>query len=766
MQIRSVFLLFIIISALNLSISTAQEKLGTLKGVVTDYDTKEALAGVNVQLMGTEKGTVTDLEGKFTIPNVPAGSYNVELSFIGYSKSRQTDVIIRPARITTLQVELSASEVEKQEVVVKAGYFSQEKDQPVSATSFNYEEIRRAPGSAGDISRIIAGLPSIAKVDDQSNSLIVRGGSPIENAFFLDNIEIPNINHFPTQGSSGGPLGLLNVDFIQNVNFSSGGFTSFYGDRLSSIMEITFREGNRNEYDNQLDLNFTGFGGVSEGPLGRNASWMVSLRRSYLDLLIKTVDAGTSIAPTYGDFQGKIVYDINKNNKLSLLWISGDDHSKSNQKAAFENDMIYYGKQDIFENTAGLNWRRIWGSSGYSNTSIAYTSTKYKEDNYESGSAQQIVSNNSLEQVIKFRNVNHLKLDRINSIEFGVDLKYLISDYDNRYFAYTDATGNPSPEFLFDKKITSTRAGIFLNNTFIPFEGFTMNMGVRADYQTDNDRVYTSPRINASYQLTSLLNIYGAYGLFYQGLPEVLKAQKKEFELLKNIQATHYILGISYLLTEDTKLTLEAYEKDYSNFPVNPAQPALFMIDELFYRYGFFFNQENLVDKGRAYSRGIELTVQKKLASDFYGMASASFFRTRYKGYDGEWRDRVFDNQIMFSIEGGYKPNEKWEFSARWIFAGGRPYTPFNESESYKLNRSVLDDNRTNSKRYPEYHSLNLRVDRRFNFSGSNLVAYVSVWNVYNRKNVSSYFWNQKENRQDIVSQWGVMPIFGLEYEF
>jgi hypothetical protein len=261
-------------------------------------------------------------------------------------------------------------------------------------------------------------------------------------------------------------------------------------------------------------------------------------------------------------------------------------------------------------------------------------------------------------------------------------------------------------------------------------------------------------------------SVNAAAGVYRQGLPLVLLTQSTAHRDLREPLALHYVVGLDHLLASATRLKVEAYYKAYYHFPIDPAEPTLFLIDELYYRYGFFFNHERLTDEGRAYSSGVELSLQKRLAQRFYGLASASYFRTRYRDSAGVWRDRVFDNRVILSVEGGYKPSGAWEASLRWIYGGGTPYTPFDESASAILGRAVLDAGRINQERYPAYHSLNLRVDRRFNFAGSNLTAYLSVWNAYNRKNVASYFWNEIENRPDVTYQWTLLPVFGLEYEF
>lgn len=740
---------------------------GTIKGVLLDAGTKAPLIGANVVILNTSLGAATDSDGSYVIMDVPVGNYSLQFHYLGYETLTKTDVIVRSQRITRMDAALKISTIQANAVVVTSGYFAQTDDQPVSSTNFSREEIRRAPGSAGDVSRIIMALPGIAKVNDQTNSLIVRGGSPVENGFYIDNIEIPNINHFPTQGASGGPIGLTNVDLIKDVNFQTGGFSSAYGDKLSSIMDITFREGNRDEFDAQFDLNFAGFGGVAEGPLFKQkGSWLFSARRSFLDLLVNAIDIGTSVAPGYGDYQGKLVYDINPGHQLTLLGVWGDDHNNPDLETAIENDMIFYGNQDIYERTSGINWRALWHKTGYSNTSIAYTSTKFKEDFFETNTGLHLVKNRSHEQILKFRNVNHFRLNRTNSIEFGVEAKRFITNYDNFYAEFTDALGNATPALILNDNIRANKFGAFVNYISQPIPRLTTTLGVRTDYFSYNEKNNVSPRLALSYQLSDRTAIKASTGVFYQDLPLILLSQNEKNRDLKRPRAIHYIFGLDYLLTEDTKITLELYQKDYKNFPLDPTQPALFLIDELFYRDGFFLNHKVLNNNGKAFSRGVEMMLQKKLAKNFYGLASAAYFRTKYKTGDNVWRNRVFDNRLILSAEGGYKPNSKWEFSLRWIYAGGAPHTPFDIAASQTLRRAVLDVNRINEARYPDYHSMNVRFDRRFYFRGSNLVSYLSVWNAYNRKNIATYFWNENEQKEDVIYQWTLLPIFGLEFEF
>ena len=465
-KIRNIFIVFIIFNQIYAGILFEQNKIpmGTIDGKVIDADTKAPLIGTNVVVLGTVRGAASGLDGSFVIQKVPVGNFVLQFDYIGYQQVKKTDIIVLPNRTTYLNIEMKMAAFETEEVTVTAGYFSETDNQPTSAISFSNEEIRRAPGSAGDVSRILMTLPSIAKVNDQSNNLIVRGGNPIENTFFIDNIEIPNINHFPHQGASGGPIGILNVDFIQDVTFYTGGFSAMYGNKLSSIMDISFRDGNTREIDGQLDFNFAGFGGVAEGPLfNQKGSWLFSARRSYLDFVVDVFDVGSTVAPGYGDVQGKIVYDINQNHKIILLGGFADDHNVQDRETGEENFMTYYGNQDLYQSTNGLNWQAIRGKSGYSNTSVAYTSNKYDEDWYEATTGIYAIKNRTNERTLKFRNINHFRLNKKNTVEFGFEAKHLIESYDNWYSETTNDIGVPVPKLTLNKKITANKFGGFVN---------------------------------------------------------------------------------------------------------------------------------------------------------------------------------------------------------------------------------------------------------------------------------------------------------------
>jgi hypothetical protein len=740
---------------------------GSIQGTVLDRSTQSPLPMANVIVENTSFGAVTDGQGRFLIPGVPAGPYVLRFSYVGYETLRVPDVIVKSDRPASADAELQPSAVRMKGVTVRGDYFPERAEQPAGSAGFSYEEIRRAPGSAGDVSRIVMSLPSVAKVNDQTNKLIVRGGGSTENAYYVDDIEVPNINHFPSQGASGGPMGILNVDFIRDVTFLAGGFPAAYGDRLSSVLSVDFREGSRSGREGQVDLNITGFGAVGEGPMaGGKGSWMASARRSYFDWIAKVADIGSSAPPNWGDVQGKAVLDLSPGHRLTFIGITADDHNAPDREAAVEGDMLYYGSQDTRESSAGIGWRALWGGHGYSNTTLGWNRTGFREKWDETGSGIPVIRNRSTEESLRLRCRNRLILGPAVSVDFGAEAGRVSDRYRIGYGAFTDALGAASDSALVDGTYSGWKLGAFASVEASPHPLLTLTAGVRWDLFTFTGNATLSPRFSAAWRISDRTTLTASAGLYCQTLPMVLLGQNAANAGLKDPSASNAVLGFRRRLGESAQLTVEVYSKEYDRFPVDPAQLSLFLLDEQEYRYTYFTSHGPLRGDGRAFSRGLEVLLQKKMAGNYYGLIGASWFRTRYRDGFGVWRDRVLDVTGLFSAEGGYKPDRNWEFSARLILEGGAPYTPFDASASAALRRGVMDADRINASRLPAYQSLDLRIDRRFNFRESNLIGYLCVWNATNHRNVQTVFWNTVTNRQAKVYQWSLMPIVGMEYEF
>ncbi|MBL7998204.1 MAG: TonB-dependent receptor [Candidatus Kapabacteria bacterium] len=754
----------VIVVLLPSHVAASESATGSIRGTVRDSKTDMPLKGVRISVRDGKQGAVSGADGVFIIHKLPPAVYTVTATMIGYRHCIISDVVVKPGRTYDVVMPMVGQSVMTDSIVVSSGYFNSSGGS-AGTVEFGYEEIRRSPGSGGDVSRVLAGLPSVAKVNDAKNSLIVRGGSPVENTFYINNIPVPNINHFPTQGASGGPIGILNVDLLRSVKFSAGGFAPQFGNALSSVMELEFRQGSREQTHAQLDLNFAGYGAVVEGPLFTNrATWLFSARRSYLDLVIKAFNTGTSIAPRYGDYQGNISIDAGKGNSLETIFVIADNSSYSDSTTARENEQMIYGDQYSMQSTLGMNWKSVWGG-GFSTTSLTYSSTQYDDEYFEQGSALQLVRNRSTERQFTLRSIHYFEIEKQVSLEFGGEWQYLFPDYQNMYPNVRNQAGVVVQGPSFVTSLREQMVGGFAQLSYPLSEFLTWNAGVRADYFSMSNHVAVQPRSTLEVHITPQSRLSFSIGMYAQRLPLIQLAAMQQDATVDWLRASHIVVGYTSLLDEDIQFRAEAYYKHYTDAPTDSAVPYRFLLDESLYGNEIVLPRVNLQYNGIARSYGFEVSVQKKLKNGLYGMASFAAWRSQYKDLLNVWRNRVYDNRFSLSVECGYKISETFELSARWIYAGGTPYTPFNTAESRRINSGVEDVTIINQARLPDYHSLNIRVDKRFNFESSSLVVFLSCWNVYNRNNVASVYWNSYKNEEGRQLQFGLLPIFGIEWE-
>ena len=742
-------------------ICVGSEPTGRIAGTLASSGTMEPVVGAFVVLEGTLLGGISDGQGAYRIENVPVGSYSLRVSPVGHEPQVKADVIVRPGRLTTVDFVLASAPIAGGTITVRPSYFPGDEQGAGSGFSLSGEEVRRSPGSAGDVVRVIAGLPSVSRVDQQYNGLAVRGGNPFETGFYIDNMEIANINHFPRQGTSGGGLSVVNVDLLSDVTFSAGGFSPVYGDRLSSIMELKLRSGNREEFDGQLDFGMAGAGAVLEGPLSQGTgSWLASARHSWVGLLAEIADIDA--VPTYSDYLVKVELDPSASHRLCFLGMGALDHVDYPLESAWEDGNPNYGVTESESMLAGVDWRWLWPGNGYSRTSLSYQRIHYGGDYRKTRSGEPEALQDSRERAVRLRNVNTWLATGGMELVFGADLSQRFDSFQNHYWADTNWSGEPLPPLYIQENRDEFSGGLFGTVAMKVLPRLTTEIGIRADF---GRRTYLSPRGAVYFRPGENTTISGSAGIYRQRLPGVILARDPAFESLDDPMAVHMVLGWRQLLGESTRLLVEAYRKEYRRFPYDPDQPGFFALDGLSSEqdlYGF----GTLESGARARSAGIEASLQKRLARGLYGLVSGAWSFSSYRSPGEEWRNRIFDNRFVLGVEGGYKLDERWEVSARWDYAGGRPHTPLDMAASMEYNRTILDTERINDARLPASHSLNLRVDRRFHFSGTNLTTYASVWNVYNRRNVAAVYWNSITGNPDTMLQWGLMPVVGLEYEF
>jgi len=763
----------------------AEELLGSLQGEAVESLSRRPIQGVLIQLLNTERSALSDENGKFTISNVPVGSYSLSFSAADFKTVSKADVIIRPRRITHVKVSLDVQMKGIAETIeVTGSYFHKDEKNPLSAMNVSAEEVRRAPGTAGGISRMLKVMPGTSTAVDDNTDLVVRGGSPYENGYVIDNIEVPNIDHLPHLASSGGAFSALNAALIQSVDFYTGGFSANYGGYLSSITDIQLREGNRREFDGQANLDMSGAALILEGPFYKGkGSFLATFKQYYLKLL-KSMDfldvggfSGTK------DGQLKISYDISPTQKFDLLYFHLSGRLDEEGTGIRIQD-----KQEYSHHTLGINWVANWNPRFFSNTSLAFSSYKtltgeryawvtpiiWTEDIYEIWDVEDVTSGFHL------RNTNFLALNNRNKLEFGFQAKHEANSLErvfyplnNSPYPFPDADRDWTISEKFNYDSNATKVGLFFSYTGTFFKQLTATIGLRGDYFSTHNSFHLSPRFSYRYQINPRLSLNGGVGVFYQTLPMTFFSYIPDAAACRDMKAVHYLLGMELFLGHATKMTLEGYIKKYENLPITPERPRWLAMDYVvsWFRTNIYDPvgyrvPATLTDEGSGYSRGIELFIQKKLAKKFYGFLSASLFRSRYKDLSGETHNRVYDNRFIFNLSMGYKPNRHWEFSAKWSIMGGGPYTPIDVAASRQYDTWINDVSRFLQARFPSYNSLNLRLDKRFYFKGSSLTLYLDLWNALNHRNVRYYWWGIYEEEIRTTYQMGILPIFGVEFEF
>lgn len=764
---KYLFISLIFISlALNL-FAQDNQKTGMISGRVIDQVNKKPLPGVTVKILGTNKGAISQSNGKFKIENIPADVYAVQFTSIGYSKFVQSDVVVSPGRPTTLEVELTVKSIQLEEAEVRASYFIKKNYVVTSTQTLSSEDIRRAPGVQEDVVRATALLPGVNVTAAGRNDLIVRGGAPFENLFIVDNIEVKNINHFGSQGSSGGPLSIINIDFVKNVEFSAGGFGSKFGDKTSSITNITLRNGNEEQFGGKVNLSATGFGASTEGPIGQSGSWFFSARRSYLDFIFNA--AGFGFIPQYWDFQGKANYRINSRNRVSYLFISALNDVKLNNDNLdniYDNSRVAVPDQQQY--FTGFTWQHLF-NKGFMKVTLGRTFTDFSTFQNDSNLVE-IFRNNSKEGEMSLKTDFDFQLSKTSDIMFGNLIKYASKlDYDVLIPGYLRVDKSDAPPYdqsdwqglNLDTNLTAYKNATYISyTTSLGKSRFTV--GGRMDYfNFTKDNLFLSPRASYIYQINDVSAINLGLGRYYQSPSYVWLIGGTDG--LNPIRADQVVLGYDHTPLEDVKVQVEVYYKQYKDYPARVYRPQAVLSPSGFddVSSDIPFGLEPLLSVGDGESYGFEIFIQKKLSKiPLYGLFSLSISETKFTSIEGESRPSAFDSRVILNIAAGYRFNEQWEASAKFRFATGVPTTPFNPDGSrnfYQYNEG---------ERLPNFHALDVRVDKRWYFNRYTLVTYLDIQNIYGRQNVSGIKWNYRTQTPEYNESIGVLPSIGVAFEF
>lgn len=766
-----------------------------IKGVVIDKSTRQPLEFVNVLVVGLGIGASTDANGNFLITQVPPGIYRLQASFLGYKTELTPEY--RVNHVTPyVQIELEEENASLNEVVVTASPFQKVPESPVSLRVIGLQEIEKAPGANRDISKVVQNYPGVAfSPIGYRNDLIVRGGGPSENRFYLDGVEIPNINHFSTQGASGGPVGLIDADLIRSVKFYSGAFPADKGNALSSVLDFSLRDGDMERNSLKATLGASEVSLSSNGHIGNKTSYLVSVRQSYLQALFKIL--GLPFLPAYTDASFKIKTRFDSHNELTLLGLGGIDRMKLNlgiegEDAEYmfsylpEINQETYTVGGVYRHYSQRHVQAIVLSQSYLNN----RNVKYR-DNDESSEENLTLRLGSIEQETKLRMENTSSWS-VWKVKAGFDLNY------SRYKSneYRKVFANALREYDYHTDLSLWRWGMFASVDYAaPDKSFTASMGVRTDGNNYSDKMkelwrQLSPRLSVSYRLVEGLTLSGHVGLYYQ-LPSYtalgFKGEEGEYvnRHLDYISVSQESLGLSWTPNENMELSVEGFYKLYGHMPFSLSDqiPLSCKGND----YGTIGN-EALSSEAKGRSYGVELMFKWLLTQKLNLSSSLTIFKSEFKdGEQGSYVPSAWDNRFILNMSGTYNFPKHWSLGAKVSCIGGSPYTPYDVEKSSLVEawnvqgRAYYDYSRYNQERLPVFGQLDVRVDKTFYLKKCMLGFYLDIQNITASKlrqpdalmstgqieNPSAPLSEQRYVMKSIRQESGtLLPTLGITFEY
>lgn len=780
---------FIFLLTLLLSSTTHAQLKTQIYGTVTDAKTGETLIGATVIIEGTSQGTTTDIDGKFMLELEPK-SYNITASYIGYTSYTRSNFIVQSKGNADLNFKLIADNQVLENVEITASPFARSLEAPLSLQKLSPEELKTYPGGNNDIAKVVQSLPGISgSIGGFRNDIIIRGGAPNENVYYLDGIEIPNINHFSTQGSSGGPSGLLNVAFIEGVELSSSSFGAKYDNPLSGVLQFDQRAGNMRKMQANFRVSASEAALTLEGPMFKgqkeeaSGSYIFSIRRSYLQLLFELI--GLPIRPSFWDYQYKVDQKIDEYNSIIFTGIGAiddftlkapEDYSPEQQATLDQVPII-----EQYSSSSGLIWkRRRKDTKGVFNTAFSFNRLRNKYSGYKDNEKQEglIYRTFSRETEYKLRPSYTHFLDNW-SVSVGGNAIYA---------SYTNKTSNLLQNIDYDSGIDFWKYGVYVQALGSNlWDRVDLNFGIRSDANTftsqKNQLLNTlSPRLGFSLRLdeADAWRWNASVGSYFKIAPyTVLGFEDNAGNLVnkdaKYINSQHFVTGVSYTPFTATKISVEGFYKRYNNYPISVKDGiSLANLGGDFSILG----DEDISSDGKGKTYGVEFLLQQKLYKGFYGILAYTYFHSQFSDREGTFRSSAWDSRNLLSFTGGYKFKNNYELSLRSRLVGQTPYAPVDQEKTlnqYPL--TILDYDQLGNVFLEPFYQTDVRFDKKWNTKWFALNLYLEVQNIFAQAvPTPPQFALNRNDQGEIVqplslvqlpkNQGIVLPSIGIVFDF
>ncbi len=793
---KKLILILLLLLCCNMRPAFSQNHTQVIRGSVIDKASKSPLPGANIIVVGSEPlmGTVSDVNGNYSLPAVPIGRVSIRISFIGYNDVLLSNLELNTGKEFVLDVELEEKVFMGKEVVISAQSDKTEginKMATVSVRQFTVEETNMYAGARSDVARMAANFAGVNGTEDSRNDVIIRGNTPSGLLWRLDDVDIPNPNHFAAMGTTGGPISILRNNLLLNSDFITAAFPAEYGNALAGVFDLKSINGNNQRHEFLAQIAFNGIEAGAEGPISKKkgSSYLIDYRYSTLDVFSKLgIQMGTGQAvPKYQDVFFKFHFPNTKIGTISVFGFGGLskiaflDSKKDTNKTKID----FYGTEgwDLtnYSNQAmvGLSDLILVNKSGYVKLTIAATFHNfytYKDSvtpvtlntfAYERSNDLECRLFASLYYNHKF-NARHNLRAGITATLFYYDVLDSLYEFSaNRFWYRNNYRG-------YSVLLQPYAAWQFKIN-----EKLLLNAGLHGQFYNYSSSFSIEPRLGLKWNLAELHSLSIGLGMHSQMIPVTVffnqvKLADGSYQMTNNhldfTRSLHAALAYDWNISENTRLKLETYYQYLYHIPI--AADSLNSYSLLNEGANFEVMAPSfLTNRGTGYNYGVELTIERFLSKGFYYLGTASVYASKYRGSDGVERHTAFSGGYNVNLLAGKEFNLKFRkkkpekrkktftINLKTTFNGGQRYTPIDEALSLQAQKNIYIDNLAYSDKFKDYMRTDLKLAYKMNGKRVTIEWSLEITNIFNQKNVFNQTFNSKTGESYFTYQLGRLII-------
>lgn len=784
-------LLFLI--ALLWSLTWAQQAYtGTVRGLVQDVESKAALSDATIEVLQDSSvitGGYTDANGRFEINEVPVGRISIRVSYLGYETALRANLLLITGKDLQLTIEMQESLTRTETVTVKAGADKKDPQNAMttlSARTMNMEEANRYAGSLGDPGRMASNFAGVASGGDSRNDIVVRGNSPTTLLWRLEGVDIPNPNHFSTQGAGGGPISILNNNLLANSDFMTGAFPAEYSNAIGAAFDLKLRNGNTAKRENMFQIGFNGLELMTEGPIGKGGqnSYLASYRYSTLAAFdaIGITWPGVIGTPEFQDLSFKLNFQKTPIGRISVFGVGGIssiDNLESELDSKEFQDNTQLNLMDVYQRArmgvAGIQNAIFLDEKSYLQTTLAISHTnrslKLDSVDLEQG-AHPDYRENTTENKLMLAMVYNRKINAKHTLRLGFFADHLMADYRDSVRLHTLGRWYLNRDVQESTQLLRPYAQWQWRMS----ERWTLNTGINMQYLTLNSRTAVEPRAGLKYKTGARSSLSAAYGMHHQVQPWMVyyfqdSLGRRTNEELGYTRSQHYVLGYDWSPLKDFRIKLETYYQAIDKVPVDATSSSFSLLN-----FGVGFEslprKAGLINEGSAHNYGIELTAEKFLSKGYYFLFTTSLFNSEYKASNGQTYNTVFNNgYVINGLLGIEKPVGKKKVNSliadlKITTAGGIRYTPINQEASMAAGTTIRQNDKAFSQQAPAYFRADIKVGFRQNFRKISQEWAVQIQNVTAHENILAMGWDRRTGNTVEYLQLGFFPVVQYKINF